>query len=311
MAKTASPSIVRALPLLAALTAVVLLLSQLFAWLGIDRAAAAANRAEASLLLDALRAHLHGEGRPPELVDLEPFLSTHRESGLRYAAVRGRLGVSEAGDRQIANEPSDELVADGERLLATDRLGPPPPGFPPPFGLEKGPPRFGHPPHKGKAPRKGTRLGGPRLIVELEPRLGPELRSNAFSALLASSIAAVLFFVLAFTLRRSLRQRELLQAQAEQDRRLATLGEMSSVLAHEIRNPLASLKGHAQLLVETLDGDERRQNKAKRIVGEAVRLEKLTNDLLRFVRSGSLHIAHVSFQELVNEAIESLDEPDR
>ena len=38
------------------------------------------------------------------------------------------------------------------------------------------------------------------------------------------------------------------QEQAEQKRRLAELGEVSALLAHEIRNPLASIKGAAQVL---------------------------------------------------------------
>ena len=48
------------------------------------------------------------------------------------------------------------------------------------------------------------------------------------------------------------RQRARLQGELERGRRLAALGEMLTVIAHEVRNPLASLKGHAQLLVEAL-----------------------------------------------------------
>jgi two-component system sensor histidine kinase HydH len=69
------------------------------------------------------------------------------------------------------------------------------------------------------------------------------------------------------------------------------------VLAHEIRNPLASLKGHAQLLVESLQGvpdspaGARDRAKAERVVDEAVRLERLTNDLLEFARTGRIERA--------------------
>jgi two-component system sensor histidine kinase HydH len=73
-------------------------------------------------------------------------------------------------------------------------------------------------------------------------------------------------------------------------RHLAALGEMSAVLAHEIRNPLTSLKGHSQLLVESLSalGLEKPRGKAERVVNEAVRLERITNDLLDFVKQGEL-----------------------
>jgi two-component system sensor histidine kinase HydH len=71
----------------------------------------------------------------------------------------------------------------------------------------------------------------------------------------------------------------------ERDRRLASLGEMAAVLAHEIRNPLASMKGHAQLLTERLPEDTPEGEKAARVVREVVRLEELTSDLLAFIRS--------------------------
>ena len=48
------------------------------------------------------------------------------------------------------------------------------------------------------------------------------------------------------------------------------------MLAHEMRNPLASLKGQAQLLVEQLPKESRESRKAHRIVSEALRLESLS-----------------------------------
>jgi two-component system sensor histidine kinase HydH len=78
---------------------------------------------------------------------------------------------------------------------------------------------------------------------------------------------------------------------------LASLGQMSAVLAHEIRNPLASLKGNAQLLeklvAQNKDSNDKTAgkaaSKAERVVSEASRLELLINDLLDFARSGELH----------------------
>jgi two-component system sensor histidine kinase HydH len=61
---------------------------------------------------------------------------------------------------------------------------------------------------------------------------------------------------------------------------------MSAVLAHELRNPLASHQGNAQLLAEGLDGATR--ERADVVVDEAVRLERLAGGLLDFVRTGAL-----------------------
>ena len=72
--------------------------------------------------------------------------------------------------------------------------------------------------------------------------------------------------------RQSLRAEEL-EGQIARDRQLKSLGEVSAVLGHEIRNPLASLKGHAQLLVERLGEDHPGHKGAARVVHEAERLE--------------------------------------
>jgi len=101
-------------------------------------------------------------------------------------------------------------------------------------------------------------------------------------------------------------RREALERKAERDRRLASLGEMSAVLAHEIRNPLASLKGNAQLLAAALPQGEKSRAKAERVVDEAVRLEQLINDLLQFVRTGEIRRAPVDPAALVREAAESV-----
>ena len=57
------------------------------------------------------------------------------------------------------------------------------------------------------------------------------------------------------------------------------------MLGHEIRNPLASLKGHAQLLQRKLRDEPVLEAKAALVVGEAERLERLTSRVLAFARS--------------------------
>jgi len=82
---------------------------------------------------------------------------------------------------------------------------------------------------------------------------------------------------------------------------------MSSVIAHELRNPLASLKGHAQLLAERLAADSKERRKAERIVLEAERLETLSGDLLDFSRSGPIDRRDVDPATLLRAAADSVD----
>lgn len=64
---------------------------------------------------------------------------------------------------------------------------------------------------------------------------------------------------------------------------LARLGEMGAILAHEIRNPLAGIKGFAQLLQRT-ESLEQGRSYAEIIVTQSLRMEALVNDLLALVR---------------------------
>src|SRR5204863_2585289 len=123
---------------------------------------------------------------------------------------------------------------------------------------------------------------------EFEPLVSNQLRDRAARSFVFSITAAISLLALTFGLWLALQREERRREKSERERRLASLGEMSAVLAHEIRNPLASLKGHAQLLVESLDDRERDRAKAARVVDEAVRLERLTTDLLEFVRTGKI-----------------------
>jgi two-component system sensor histidine kinase HydH len=102
------------------------------------------------------------------------------------------------------------------------------------------------------------------------------------------------------------RRAESLQVAAERDRTLVTLGEMSAVLAHEIRNPLAALKGHAQLLVERLEAPGAEREKAERLVHETRRLERLVNDLLSFVRSSRITPAPAEPAAVLRDAVQAV-----
>ena len=86
----------------------------------------------------------------------------------------------------------------------------------------------------------------------------------------------------AIALSRSTARLAAIREQAERESRLVALGRASAVMAHELRNPIAALKGHAQLLAEDLP--EPARAKADRVVEGAERLERLTSTLLDFVR---------------------------
>jgi two-component system sensor histidine kinase HydH len=150
----------------------------------------------------------------------------------------------------------------------------------------------------------------PRYILEIEPVQADALREASTYTLGVGVVAAISLLGVAIVLVRREARRNADERDRERERRLAHLGEMSAVLAHEIKNPLASLKGNAQLLAQMLaksqpEGDKQRA-KAERVVDEAVRLEQLTNDLLHFVRTGAIQRTAIDPAALVREAADSV-----
>ncbi len=84
-------------------------------------------------------------------------------------------------------------------------------------------------------------------------------------------------------------------------------------MAHELRNPLASLKGHAQLLAEDLSEAEapnqaKQKERAERVVGDAERLETLTKNLLEFVRDGAIDVRPIAPRDVIADALADLPE---
>jgi two-component system sensor histidine kinase HydH len=136
------------------------------------------------------------------------------------------------------------------------------------------------------AQQTSGRASGPFFeVMEFVP-IAPALVGRAHDALVMAWIGAGILTLATLLFWRTSLRYDAIRQRLEEQRRLAILGEMSAVLAHEIRNPLASLKGHAQLLAERMTEGSPEKRKADRVVDEAKRLEVLTNDLLDFARSG-------------------------
>jgi PAS domain S-box-containing protein len=75
-----------------------------------------------------------------------------------------------------------------------------------------------------------------------------------------------------------------LELQIRRSDRLASLGTLSAGMAHEIKNPLVSIKTFAQLLPERYQDSEFRETFSNLIGHEIDRIDSLVNQLLRFAR---------------------------
>ncbi len=85
--------------------------------------------------------------------------------------------------------------------------------------------------------------------------------------------------------------------------RLAVLGKLSAGIAHEIRNPLASIKGSIEILEGEIPADNPKQEFVKIIKEEAIRLNSIVAEVLKFARPPKPSMDPTSVNELINSTL--------
>ena len=98
-----------------------------------------------------------------------------------------------------------------------------------------------------------------------------------------------------------------LQAAMEHNRRLATMGEMAARLAHQIRTPLATALLYAKHLTDGQLASSQRQGFGEKLLARLRDLDRLTGDMLGFVRSAPEPSGDVSVATLFEDVRQTLD----
>ena len=97
-----------------------------------------------------------------------------------------------------------------------------------------------------------------------------------------------------------------LSEEINRNKKLASLGQLASGIAHEIRNPLSSIRGLAQFLFQSFDQNDARRDDLNVILNEVDRLNKLITEILDFSRARKLHKYPFSLEILISDIIELL-----
>ncbi len=98
------------------------------------------------------------------------------------------------------------------------------------------------------------------------------------------------------------RQKELEEDLKRADR-LVTMGTLAAGLAHEIRNPLGGIKGAAQLLRRSLDGQSSLGEYTDIMIREVDRVNQLMEQLLDLSRPAPLTLAPVNIHRVLEEVL--------
>ena len=102
---------------------------------------------------------------------------------------------------------------------------------------------------------------------------------------------------------RDITEMKRLQVDAQRNDRLAALGHLAAGVAHEIRNPLSTIKGVALYIAKRMPLGGREEEAAQRMIDEVERLDRVVSELLEFARPGSFETVQADLGEVIGRAL--------
>lgn len=103
------------------------------------------------------------------------------------------------------------------------------------------------------------------------------------------------------------RQQQKAEIQVERSQKLSLVGQMAAGVAHEIKNPLASIKGAADILVDTnTSGDEKEEFK-EILHSEVRRIDNTVSEFLAFAKPRETKLVEMNFSETVRSCVRQVE----
>jgi len=102
---------------------------------------------------------------------------------------------------------------------------------------------------------------------------------------------------------KDIEQRRLMQKQMAQADKLASIGELSSGIAHEINNPLGIILGYTQLLMRTEQPNSDRFSDLKTIEKHVKSCKAIVEDLLNFARTSNAQKENLDIHTVIDDVI--------
>jgi two-component system, LuxR family, sensor kinase FixL len=105
-----------------------------------------------------------------------------------------------------------------------------------------------------------------------------------------------------------LSERKRMEQQIREQDALVRLGEMAAVLAHEIRNPLAGIRGAMQVMASRQDAGSKEAAVTKEVIARVDTLAELMQDLLLFARPPQPRPGPVDLKSLIESTVELMSQ---
>ncbi len=99
------------------------------------------------------------------------------------------------------------------------------------------------------------------------------------------------------------------QQALKQSEKMASMGQLSAGIAHELNNPLGVVIMYSNLLLEELPKNAQAYSDLKLIVEQANRCKKIVGGLLNFARKNQVNPVEISLESLVRNALEAIIVP--
>ncbi|GBD91093.1 sensor protein ZraS [bacterium BMS3Abin04] len=104
-----------------------------------------------------------------------------------------------------------------------------------------------------------------------------------------------------------LREIKILEKEIERTERLASMGRMAAGIAHEIRNPLSSIKGLAQYLRNKFDKKSESREYATVMINEVDRLNRVIQDMLNFAKPHEPKLLPINIKEIISHSLRLIE----
>ncbi|MFC1529703.1 nitrogen regulation protein NR(II), partial [Gemmatimonadota bacterium] len=145
--------------------------------------------------------------------------------------------------------------------------------------------------------------GGPpqrRNEVVITTEIGDEMPLGIGTTVLKSDVGAVRGVVLIF---QDITEAKLLDEEIRRQDKLAVIGELAAGIAHELKNPLASVSGSAEVLQESLKPAGEDARLLDLVVRESARINETIEELLNYTRIRQSDIRPLLLHNLLDEVV--------